>query len=44
MMRRLHQELAIPAESFLRVPSPPAGARLGRIARGTKGSAKRVRR
>ncbi len=44
MMRRLHQELAIPAESFLRVPSAPAGAKRGRIARGTKGSAKRVRR
>ncbi len=44
MMRRLHQELAIPAESFLRVPSAPVGAKRGRIARGTKGSAKRVRR
>lgn len=44
MMRRLHQELAIPAESFLRVPSAPAGAKRGRIARGTKASAKRVRR
>jgi len=44
MMRRLHQELAIPAESFLRVPSAPAGAKRGQIARGTKGSAKRVRR
>ena len=44
MMRRLHQELAIPAESFLRVPSAPAGAKRGRIARGTQGSAKRVRR
>jgi len=44
MMRRLHQELAIPAESFLRVPSAPAGAKRGRIAPGTKGSAKRVRR